>query len=70
MQNVALDKKVSDMTAGGLRDLIHDTVYGILDPDYGLDLLPEFEEGLKESMQQRAEGKLHSLQDVEKALGL
>jgi hypothetical protein len=40
MQNIVLTKKVSDMTAGELRDLIRDTVSSVIDPDYNLELRP------------------------------
>jgi hypothetical protein len=32
------DKKISDMTVGELKAIIRDTIYELIDPDYGLEL--------------------------------
>jgi hypothetical protein len=70
MPGVAATKKVSDMTAGELRDLIQDTVGSMIDPDYGLELRPEIERELQESLAQKEEGKLYSTAEVKALLGL
>jgi hypothetical protein len=70
MSNVSATKKVSDMTAGELRDLIHDTIYSIIDPDYGLELRPEFEQELRESLAQKEEGKFYTTSEVNSHLGI
>ena len=62
------DKKVSDMTAKELKKLIRDTVLEVIDPDYGLELRPEVEAELRESMKQK--GKGIPLETVVKELGL
>ena len=62
------DKKVSDMTAKELKKLIRDTVLEVIDPDYGLELRPEVEAELRESMKQK--GKGIPLETVIKELGL
>lgn len=51
MSTVTEDKKVSDMTAGELKALIRETIYGLIDPDYGLELRPEVEESLRKSVE-------------------
>ena len=70
MGTVVKDKKVSDMTAGELQDLIRRTVLQAIDPDYGLDLKPEIAEELKTSMQQKKRGEGFTLEEVKKKLGL
>ena len=70
MPTVTENKKVSDMTAGELKTLIRDTINELLDPDYGLELMPEVEEELRESMQQKERGEGFSLEEVKKQLGL
>ena len=62
------DKKISDMTAKELKKLIRDTVLEVIDPDYGLELRPEVEAELRESMKQK--GKGIPLETVVKELGL
>lgn len=47
------DKKVSDMTAGELKNLIRDVIYEMIDPDYGLELRPEIEEALRKSLESK-----------------
>ncbi len=64
------DKKVSDMTVKELKTLIKDTVQEVIDPDYGLELRPEVEESLRESMKQKERGAGVSLEEVKKRLGL
>lgn len=53
MPTVKEDKKITDMTAGELKALIRDTVFELLDPDYGLELRPEVEEELRESLKSK-----------------
>jgi hypothetical protein len=53
MPAVAEDKRVSDMTVGELKALIRDTIYELIDPDYGLELRPEVEEALRESLESK-----------------
>ncbi|MEK6656488.1 MAG: hypothetical protein AABY58_03505 [Nitrospirota bacterium] len=64
------DKKVSDMTVGELKSLIRDAINELIDPDYGLELRPEIEEGLRESMKQMERGEGIPLEEVKKQLGL
>ena len=47
------DKKISDMTVKELKKLIKDTVLEVIDPDYGLELRPEVEKELRESMKRK-----------------
>lgn len=70
MNTVVKDKKVFDMTAGELQELIRRTVQEAIDPDYGLELNPEIEKGLRESMQQKQRGEGIPLEEVKKKLGL
>ena len=62
-----IDKKVSDMTVRELKKLIKDTVLEVIDPDYGLELRPEVEAELQESM--RSKERI-PVEDVAKELGL
>lgn len=70
METALKEKKVSDMTVGELQDLIRKTIHEMLDPDYGLDLRPEIEEELKDSMRQKERGEGLSLEEAKKQLGL
>jgi len=70
MDTSVKDKKVSDMTVGELKDLIKDTFYELIDPDYGLKLRPEIEESLKESLKQKERGEGVSLAEAKKRLVL
>jgi len=63
-------KKVADMTVIELKKLIRDTLLELLDPDYGLELRPEVEEELRESIKQRERGEGIPLEEVKKQLGL
>ena len=51
-----IDKKVGDMTIRELKKLIKDTVLEVIDPDYGLELRPEVEKELLESMKRKEKG--------------
>ena len=62
------DKKVSNMTVKELKKLIKHTVLEVIDPDYGLELRPEVEKELMESMKRKEKGI--PLETVVKELGL
>jgi hypothetical protein len=64
------EKKITDMTFGELQELIRKTIYETLDSDYGLELRPEIEEELRESMKQKERGEGIPLEEVKKQLGL
>ncbi|MFV1977386.1 MAG: hypothetical protein ACC651_16710 [Candidatus Scalindua sp.] len=70
MSTITKDKKLSDMTAGELQELIRDTVLELIDPDYGLELRPEVEEELRESVKEKAEGNGITLVQAKKQLGI
>ncbi len=53
LKKKTIDKKVSDMTVRELKRLIKDTVLEVIDPDYGLELRPEVEKELQESMKSK-----------------
>lgn len=64
MDTVLKDKKVGDMTIGELQDIIRKTLNEFLDPDYGLELRPEVEKDLQESMRQKERGEGIPLEEV------
>ncbi len=68
MPTIKEDRKITDMTVGELKGLIRNTVLELLDPDYGLELKPEVEEELRESLKKSGEGV--PLEEVKKQLGL
>ena len=70
MDTVLKDKNVGDMTIGELQDIIRKTLNEFLDPDYGLELRPEVEKDLQESMRQKERGEGIPLEEVRKQLGL
>lgn len=70
MPTVKEDKKITDMTVGELKTLIRDTVLELLDPDYGLELRPEVEEELRESLKQKERGEGIPFEEAKKKLGL
>jgi len=70
MDTVLKDKKVSDMTIGELQDIIRKTLNEFVDPDYGLELRPEVEKDLEESMRQKERGEGIPLEEVKRQLGL
>ncbi len=47
------NRKVSDLTVNDLRRLIRDTIYEFVDSDFGLELRPEVEEALRESLKSK-----------------
>ena len=61
------EKKISDMTGKELKELIKDTVLELIDPDYKLELRPEVEEELNESMRSTRRIKA---EEVAKELGI
>ena len=58
------NKKISDMTVRELKKLIKDTVLEVIDPDYGLELRPEVEKELRESMKRKGKGILLETVDI------
>lgn len=69
MPSVRESKKVSDMTVEELKTLIRDVIYELIDPDYGLELKPEVEESLRESLKQKERGEGIPLEEVKRQLG-
>ncbi len=61
------DKKVSEMTVRELKDLIKETIYETVDPDYGLELRPEIEKDIHKSVDSDERIPVES---VAKTLGL
>lgn len=55
---VLKEKKVADMIVGELEEIIRKTISEFLDPDHRLELRPEIEKELEDSLKQkeRAEG--------------
>jgi hypothetical protein len=64
---VTKDKKVGDMTVRELKSLIKDSIYEVVDPDYGLELRPEVAASLKKSLKSK---KRTSVEKVAAELGL
>ena len=56
LKRKTLEKKVGNMTVRELKKLIKDTVFEVMDPDYGLELRPEVEKELRESLKQKENG--------------
>ena len=67
MSAIIRDKKVSDLTAGELKSLVRETIYELIDPDYGLVLRPEVEETLRKSVESKE--RIH-VKKVAEVLGL
>jgi hypothetical protein len=67
MSTATGDKKVSDLTAGELKSLIRETIYELIDPDYGLVLKSDVEEALKKSIESKE--RIH-VEKVADELGL
>ena len=44
------DTKVSSMTVGELKAIIKNVIVEVIDPDYGLELKPEVEKALRNSI--------------------
>ena len=70
MQLGVKTKKVGEMTTIELKNPIRDTLFEVIDPDYGLELRTEVEKELRESRKQKRSGKGISLKDAKKHLGL
>ena len=70
MQTAVKTKKVGDMTTIELKNLIKDTLFEVIDPDYGLELRAEVEKELLESRKQKKSGQGVSLKEAIKHLGL
>lgn len=68
MATKTMNKKVADMTVKELKELIKDVVSEVIDPDYGLELRPEVERELRESLKRKEKGI--PLEKVIKELGL
>ncbi len=64
------DKKITELTVSDLKTLIRDVLSDLIDPDYGLELRPEAEKELRDSMKQKERGEGLPLQEVKKRLGL
>ncbi len=64
------DKKISELTVSDLKTLIRDVFVELIDPDNGLELRPEVEQELRESMKQKDKGQGLPLEEVKKRLGL
>ncbi len=59
--------KAGDLSVEELKALIREVLLEIMDPDYGLELKPEVEEKLRESMKAR---ERYSVEEVTRELGL
>ena len=70
MQTAIKTKKVGDMTTVELKNLIKDTLFEVIDPDYGLEVRTDVEKELLKSRKQRKSGQGLSLKDAKKNLGL
>ncbi len=70
MSTETKDKKVGEMTRSELQQLIREVIYEFLDPDHGLQLNPDFEESLKETMKQKERREGITLEEAKKVLGL
>ena len=70
MQTAVKTNKVGDMTTIELKNLIKDTLFEVIDPDYGLELRAEVEKELVKSRKQKKSGQGLSLKETKKHLGL
>ena len=68
--NIAIDKKVADITISELRELIREVILETIDPDYGLELRDEVVEALRESFKEKESGRGISLEEAKNRLGL
>ncbi len=59
--------KAGDLSVEELKALIREVLLEIMDPDYGLEVKPEVEEKLRESMKAR---ERYSVEEVTRELGL
>jgi hypothetical protein len=67
MSPIVKNKKVSDMTIREFQQVIKETIYEVIDPDYALELKPEFVKKLKASLKSK---KRIPVETVAKKLGL
>lgn len=65
-----LNKKVEDLTVEELKELIKETIWEIIDPDYGLELKEEAINSLKESMIEKEQGENISIEKVKELLNI
>lgn len=70
MSTATENKRIGDMTVRELRELIRETIYELVDPDYGLKLRPEVEEELRESLRQKERREGIPLEEAKNQLGL
>lgn len=68
MSTATENKRIGEMTVRELRELIRETIYELIDPDYGLKLRPEVEEELRESLRQKERGEGIPLEEAKKQL--
>ncbi len=61
------EKKIADMTGKEFKTLIRQTLYELFDPDEGLELRPEVEEELRQSL---ASKERIPIEEVAEKLGL
>jgi hypothetical protein len=50
MSEAEVQRKIRDLTVDEFKALIRETILEIIDPDYGLELSPETERNLTESL--------------------
>ncbi len=67
MSPIVKNKKVSDMTIREFQQVIKETIYEVIDPDYGLELKPDLVKQLKASLKSK---KRIPVETVAKKLGL
>ncbi|MEI9478928.1 MAG: hypothetical protein WCO26_20490 [Deltaproteobacteria bacterium] len=70
MATSAANKKVTDLTTEELREIIRETIHEFVDPDYGLELRPEVEKSLRQSVRDKHAGKGMPLSEAKRKLGL
>ena len=70
MSTITENKKIGNMSVNEFKTIIRDSIYEIIDPDYGFELRPEVEEELKNSLKQKANGKGISLEEAKNKRGL
>ncbi len=67
MSPMVKNTKVSDMTVKEFKEVIKETLYEVIDPDYGLEIRPDFVKKIKASLRSK---KRISVEAVAKKLGL
>ena len=53
MSPIVKNTKVSDMTVREFKEVIKETLYEVIDPDYGLEIKPDFVKKLKASLRSK-----------------